>query len=148
LSNGRRDVIERTMGRDEPLHLKLPAEPENVRVARDAVAERAERLGLQGRSIDDLKTVVSEVCTNAVLHAYPEGSGKRPMEIEMSREGDALCLAVRDHGIGIQPPKGARPDGLRMGLLLVGALASCFELRSSRGHGTEVLLRFPAGRTG
>lgn len=136
------------MGSDEALHLKLSAEPTNVRVARDAVAERAQRLGLETRSIDDLRTVVSEICTNAVLHAYPDGSGERPMEIEMSREGDDLRLAVRDHGTGIRPPQRPRPDGLRMGLLLVGALASCFELRSSRNRGTEILLRFPAGRVG
>jgi anti-sigma regulatory factor (Ser/Thr protein kinase) len=126
------------------LDLRLDAEAGNISLARNAVADRARELGLDRQAVDDLRTVVSEAATNVVRHAYPGEGGERPMEIEM-RSGEAgLEVCVRDHGIGIGTNHGAPAGGLRMGLLVVGALSSCFQLRSSQGRGTELRMRFPA----
>jgi serine/threonine-protein kinase RsbW len=130
---------EQEMQTEEPLRLALPAEPENVAVVRRAVAERGERIGLDQVGIDDLKTVVSEACGNVVRHAYPP-SEAGSLEVEMNARGDAIELVVRDHGAGIRPGP-IDPGGLRMGLLLIGALSSSFTLSSARGRGTEVTMR-------
>jgi anti-sigma regulatory factor (Ser/Thr protein kinase) len=98
---------------------------------------------MQSRGIEDLKTVISEACANVVLHAYPSDADERPLEVELAREGDALEAIVRDRGQGIQPYAEAKPPGLRLGLLLIGAMASCFQLRSAHDRGTELLVRFP-----
>jgi serine/threonine-protein kinase RsbW len=127
----------------EKLYLNLPAEPSNVAPVRDAVAARARAFGLDGSEVDDLKTAVSEACSNVVLHAYPDGVAERPLEVEMGREEGAVHVVVRDRGVGIRSPGGRRPAGLRMGLLLVGEIASCFQLRSGRGRGTELAFSFP-----
>jgi anti-sigma regulatory factor (Ser/Thr protein kinase) len=129
------------------LTLRLTAEPENVRRARDEVASRAESLGLPPAGVDDLKTIVSEACANVVRHAYPEDAGERPMEVEMDKEDDELTLAIRDRGTGIRPPTGIRPSSLRLGFILIGSLADSMELRTGRQRGTELMMRVPLGRT-
>lgn len=128
-----------------PLSLKLTAEPENVRRARDEVASRAEALGLAPAGVDDLKTIVSEACANVVRHAYPEDAAERPMEVEMEKDDGDLRVVVRDSGTGIRPPTGARPSSLRLGFILIGSLADCLQLRTARGHGTELRLTVSLG---
>jgi anti-sigma regulatory factor (Ser/Thr protein kinase) len=128
-----------------PLSLKLVAEPQNVRQARDEAASYAEALGLSSTGVEDLKTIVSEACSNIVRHAYPEDAKERPMEVEMDRVDDELTVTVRDCGTGIRPPTGARPSSLRLGFILMGSLADFLQLRTGKGRGTELLMKVPLG---
>lgn len=125
------------------LSLKLVADPQNVRQARDEAASYAEGLGLSAPGVDDLKTIISEACSNIVRHAYPEDAEERPMEVEMEKTDGELMVAVRDCGTGIRPPTGARPSSLRLGFILMGSLADFLQLRTGRDCGTELLLRVP-----
>jgi serine/threonine-protein kinase RsbW len=128
-----------------PLSLKLVAEPQNVRQARDEAASYAEALGLSSSGVEDLKTIISEACSNIVRHAYPEDAKERPMEVEMDRIDDELTVTVRDSGTGIRPPTGARPSSLRLGFILMGSLADFLQLRTGKGRGTELLMKVPLG---
>ena len=119
-----------------------------MRQARDEVAIHAEGLGLSTPGVDDLKTIVSEACSNIVRHAYPEDATSRPMEVEMEKADDELTVTVRDRGTGIRPPTGARPSSLRLGFILMGSLADYLQLRTGRGRGTELLLKVPLRQTG
>jgi anti-sigma regulatory factor (Ser/Thr protein kinase) len=125
------------------LSLKLAAEPQNVRQARDEAARCAERLGLLAPGVDDLKTIVSEACSNIVRHAYPKDAVERPMEVELERDDGDLVVIVRDSGTGIRPPTGARPSSLRLGFILMGSLADYLQLRTGKDRGTELLLKVP-----
>jgi serine/threonine-protein kinase RsbW len=131
------------MAGGEQLLLKVPAEADNVAVIREAVGTRAQELGLGEPAIDDLKTVVSEACANIVLHAYPDDARRRPIEVEMGRTERAVNVVVRDQGIGIRPAPGPKPPSLRLGLQLIGAIASCFQIRSGRDRGTELVIQLP-----
>jgi len=97
--------------------------------------------------IDDLKTIISEACANVVRHAYPEDAPERPMEVEMAEEDEELTVVVRDRGTGIRPPTGVRPSSLRLGFILMGSLATCLQLRTGKGIGTELLLKVPLSRS-
>jgi len=125
------------------LSLKLAAEPQNVRQARDEAATYAEGLGLTSPGVEDLKTIISEACSNIVRHAYPEDAEERPMEVEMKKTDGELMVTVRDGGPGIRPPTGARPSSLRLGFILMGSLADFLQLRTGRGQGTELLMKVP-----
>jgi serine/threonine-protein kinase RsbW len=127
------------------LSLRLAAEPQNVRQARDEVAICAEALGLSRHGVEDLKTIISEACSNIVRHAYPDDAKERPMEIEMDKTDGELTVTVRDCGTGIRPPTGARPSSLRLGFILMGSLADYLQLRTGRGRGTELLMKVPLG---
>jgi anti-sigma regulatory factor (Ser/Thr protein kinase) len=91
--------------------------------------------------IADLKTVVSEACANVVLHAYDGAADPGPLEVEMARERARVRVVVRDRGIGIRPQPKNTHASLRMGLLLIGAISTCFQLRSSRDRGTELSMK-------
>lgn len=126
--------------------MKLPARPESVARARDAVATEAARLGMAPRKLDDLRTVVSEAFTNAVLYAYDEGI-EGQVEIELVAERGVACLTVRDFGVGILPRPERDVPSLNMGLLIIGALSTEFQLSSRRGEGTELTICLPLSST-
>ncbi len=115
------------------LRLILPAKAENVGVVRHALAGLAEALGMEPGPLGDLKTVVTEACMNTVVHAYGDGAGS--MEIDAVREDDALVVVVRDHGSGIRPKVDIDRESLRMGLPLIAALSSSFEISGGPGNG-------------
>jgi anti-sigma regulatory factor (Ser/Thr protein kinase) len=125
------------------LQMSLQARAENVAVVRHALAGLAERLGMDEPSLADLKTVVTEACMNVVVHAYA-GQEPGPLEVEAESEGDGLAVVIRDHGSGIRP----RPDveerhSLRIGLTLIAALSSSFEISGGADKGTEIRMHVP-----
>jgi anti-sigma regulatory factor (Ser/Thr protein kinase) len=132
----------------ETLRLTFPAEPDSVPEVRHAVADRAQELGMEGARIDELKTVVSEACSNVVLHAYPDREEPGPLEVELVSEAERLDLVVRDFGAGIRPRRVVGRPSLRLGLRLIGALSSRFHLISTRGRGTEIRIQMTLGRGG
>jgi len=128
------------------LTIELPARAENVAVVRHAVAGLAEAVGMAPGQIADLKTVVTEACMNAVVHAYDEEPG--PIETHVHRDGDALVVTVRDRGAGIRPRPDTSRQSLRMGLPLIAALSTSFELSGALGQGTVVMMRMNLSSNG
>lgn len=122
--------------------MSLPARAENVAVVRHAIAGLAERLGMDEAATADLKTVVTEACMNVVVHAYPEEQVGL-LEVEVVPDGDGLTVAVRDFGRGISPRPDLDRPSLRIGLALIAALSSSFEIRGGIGQGTEIRMHVP-----
>ncbi|OJU83378.1 MAG: hypothetical protein BGO11_03425 [Solirubrobacterales bacterium 70-9] len=122
--------------------MSLPARAENVVVVRHAIAGLAERIGMDDAAIADLKTVVTEACMNVVVHAYPEGEVGL-LEIQAVPDLDGLTVAVRDFGRGISPRPGVDRPSLRIGLALIAALSSSFEIRGGNEQGTEIRMHLP-----
>jgi serine/threonine-protein kinase RsbW len=135
--------MEKTTTEDRSgLQLTVPAKAENVAVVRHALAGLAERLGMDEAGVADLKTVVTEACMNVVVHAYPE-HGPGPLEVEAVPDGDGLTVAVRDYGQGIRPRPDAERPSLRIGLTLIAALSSSFEIKGGVNRGTEIRMQLP-----
>ncbi|MCM3693104.1 anti-sigma B factor RsbW [Neobacillus niacini] len=57
------------------IEMKIPAKPEYVGVIRLTISGIASTMGYTYEQIEDIKIAVSEACTNAVQHAYPEEEG-------------------------------------------------------------------------
>jgi serine phosphatase RsbU (regulator of sigma subunit)/anti-sigma regulatory factor (Ser/Thr protein kinase) len=95
------------------LELDLPAEPDSVPVAR----HQLERWLLQtGEGRDDvfaIKLAVSEVCSNAVEHAYGPEHG-RTFRLLAERSSGAVVVQVSDCGRWRAPRGSRRGLGLRM----------------------------------
>ncbi len=119
----------------------LPAKSENVAVIRHALAGLAEQIGMDEPGLADLKTVVTEACTNVVVHAYQGQPG--PLSVEALPDADGLTVVVRDEGAGIRPQADAERDSLRLGLSLIAALSSSFSISGGLDRGTEVTMRVP-----
>src|SRR6201996_4153967 len=133
-----------SISNDDPsgLQISLPARAENVAVVRHAIAGLAERIGMDEAAGADLKTVVTEACMNVVVHAYPEGEVGL-LEVDALPDGDGLTVAVRDFGRGISPRPGVDRPSLRIGLALIAALSSSFEIRGGVEQGTEIRMHVP-----
>ena len=127
---------------EEPVvRLELPARPEGVGVVRQALVGVADGLAIDASVLADAKMAVTEACTNAVVHAYDDGSGH--LEVEMLADEQALTVVVRDRGAGIQPrPNRTGSTALGLGLPLIAALSDAFEVRGGPGAGTEVRMTF------
>lgn len=126
------------------LQIELAARPENIARAREAVVARAGRLGMADSRLSALRTVASEAFTNAVLYAYAEDE-EGPVELALATDGEELRLTVRDSGAGIFPRPERDVPSLNMGLPIIGALSSRFQLTSVCGGGTELEIRMPLG---
>jgi anti-sigma regulatory factor (Ser/Thr protein kinase) len=127
---------------DHPdLSLTLPARAENVAVVRHAIGGLGEVLAIDDQTLSDIKLAVTEACTNAVVHAYPDGEG--PLEVAAYVRDGRLLLVVRDKGRGIVP----RTDspGLGLGLPLIATLAEALELGTDDADHTEVRMTFRLG---
>ena len=121
--------------------MTLPARAENVSLVRHALAGYAQRVGMDEERIGDLKTVVTEACMNVVVHAYDGAVG--PLEVVADADGSAVTVVVRDSGHGLQPQSGTDRPSLRLGLTLIAALTTSFEIAGGTGQGTRVTARVP-----
>lgn len=119
---------------------RLPANAESVAAARRLVRDVAVHHHAGQRLLEAIVLCVSEAVTNAVVHAYRDGSPGE-FELETSRPNGFLCVYVRDGGVGMRP----RPDspGAGYGLPIITQLASEVTIRSRQDRaGTEVMMRF------
>ncbi|MDX6662441.1 MAG: serine/threonine-protein kinase RsbW [Solirubrobacterales bacterium] len=129
-------------GRDNPsrdrLRLHLQATPACVGEARRRAADFAESAGFDGWAV---RTAVSELVTNAVLHGYAQSTGELDVNADLDRND--LLVTVADQGEGMTP----HPDraGMGIGLAMAGSLASSVEISHGHPRGTVVKLRFGRG---
>jgi anti-sigma regulatory factor (Ser/Thr protein kinase) len=92
-------------------------------------------------TLRDLALAVSEVLTNVVVHAYPNGAPTGTMAVTACIDDRELRVTVADEGVGIAP--GAAPR-FGLGLTIVAEVADRLELAPADGGGTAVRLAFPA----
>lgn len=128
-----------TAARAGGIQMKLAARAENVSLVRHALAGAAESLGMSEDVLADLKTVVTEACMNVVAHAYGDEIG--PLEVHAWPEDDELVVVVRDFGSGIRPRPDADHSSLRLGMSLIAAMTSGFEIAGGSGRGTTITMR-------
>jgi len=97
---------------------RLPAHPASTRAARAFVAEHLRSWDLD-EAVDDATLLVSELVTNAILHA------RSPVDLVVRKVKGAVRVEVFDDGTGLPQPLDPDPeadDG--RGLGLVQAVAS------------------------
>jgi anti-sigma regulatory factor (Ser/Thr protein kinase) len=121
------------------VHQRYPAVAESVPQARRAVAEFAERAGLGGKQLEELRLAVSEAVTNVVLHAYRGRDGE--VQIDAAVSADELWVLVADTGCGYQTP--SKNPGFGFGLALIADACDEFVITERAHGGTEVRMRFP-----
>jgi anti-sigma regulatory factor (Ser/Thr protein kinase) len=122
------------------VELVLPAEAESVALARQMVRGVVDALGWAEERRTDVSIAVTEACTNAVLHAYPEGGGD--YEVLAWARPDRLLVTIRDHGQGIVPRVPSPAAGLGLGLPLMMAIADEVAFSSDGAGATEVTISF------
>ena len=83
--------------------VRFPALGENESFARIVTAGFLMHLGVTPSQLADIKTVVSEAVTNAIVHGYEGGGKDRYILLEMCFfEDRTLQICVTDKGRGIE----------------------------------------------
>jgi serine/threonine-protein kinase RsbW len=127
------------------VRLRMPAMPDAVGVARQALTGACEALGLGARATGDVRLAVSEACTNVVAHAYRDRGEPGELEVSVLVLPGELTVIVRDRGTGIAPR--VEGGGLGLGLPLIAALTRRAEIGAVADGGTEVAMTFVTDET-
>ena len=124
----------------------------NESFARTAVAAFAAQCDPSIAVIADIKTVVSEAVTNAIVHGYAgqEDKGSCPIYIQCRlTENGKISIKIKDKGRGIEDIKTAMQplyttdDGGErsgMGFTIMESFTDKIKVKSKLGKGTTVVL--------
>lgn len=108
----------------------------------------AEPFELSADAAIPLGLILTELVTNAVKYAYPEGEGGR-IEISIARREDRIEMIVEDEGMGLPADFDLKAQsreslGTRMIVSLTRQLGGEIEMgRRAGGAGTRAVLTFP-----
>lgn len=128
------------------MKLEFASRSENEAFARVVVASFASQLDPDMNELTDIKTVVSEAVTNAIIHGY-EGNPECTVTITAKIDDDMLFLSIHDSGLGIEDPEQARqplftskPELERsgMGFTIMENFMDQVEIETEVGKGTTV----------
>lgn len=134
--------------------LRFDSRSVNEAFARMTVAAFVAQLDPTLEELNDIKTVVSEAVTNAIVHGYRDQVGEILVNARLL-EGNIIEIKVKDHGCGIPNVDEARQplfttgNGERsgMGFTIMESFSDKLKVRSSVGRGTTVtMLRKVHGR--
>jgi serine/threonine-protein kinase RsbW len=123
-----------------PRQLSVDAEPENIRLVRQTVADAAVEAGADTAAVGAIALAVDEAVSNAVRHGYGSGTGS----VHVSVEGDDsnFAVVVRDHGRGFTGREARKEHDGGFGLPLIEALTREYAVVSAPDRGTEVRMVF------
>ena len=124
---------------------------ENEAFARVVTTGFLMRQGVTPAALADVKTVVSEAVTNAIVHGYRDMDGRKcPVLLDLKMLSDrTLVITVQDRGRGIENVEAAmKPffttdrEGERsgMGLPIMDAFTDSLKITSSP-KGTKVVMK-------
>lgn len=126
----------------------------NEAFARMTVAAFVAQLDPTLEELNDIKTVVSEAVTNAIVHGYRDQVGEILVSARLL-EGNFIEIKVKDYGCGIPNIDQARQplfttgssERSGMGFTIMESFSDKLKIRSSVGRGTTVtMLRKITGR--
>jgi anti-sigma regulatory factor (Ser/Thr protein kinase) len=120
---------------------KLTAEPDNVPVVRRALRALLTNAAVTPERALNIILAATEVCANAVLHAYPDRDGV--FDVEARLYTDRLDVVVRDYGRGME--RSSPRNSANIGLALTSALAGDLQIETLPDLGTEVCFTFRTG---
>ncbi len=129
------------------MSIKFESRSVNEAFARQAVAAFASQLDPTMEELGDIKTVVSEAVTNAIVHGYAGKCGFITVSVRLF-EGRALEIKIKDSGRGIEDVAAARKpmfttgDDSRsgMGFTIMESFTDRLRVRSTPGRGTVVTM--------
>lgn len=132
----------------ERVELEVPPDDANVSLARLVVVTAARQAGMDAERLEDLRLVISEAATNAVV-SHQRVQSAEPISVVADVSEQSFEVVVTDSGPGFEPPGPENVDSRDwsveggLGLTLMRSLADDAEFE--RGEGMRVRLRFSLG---
>jgi stage II sporulation protein AB (anti-sigma F factor) len=131
------------------MNLQFSALSQNESFARVTVAAFIAQLDPTLDELTEIKTVVSEAVTNAIIHGY-ESDASGMVHISVLLDDGTVEMLIKDEGIGIpdideamQPLYTSKPELERsgMGFTIMENFMDEVQVRSEPGFGTEIRLK-------
>jgi len=128
------------------IHVTFPAKSVNEGLARLIIMGLIAPIDPPAQVLTELKTVVSEAVTNAIIHGY-ESNEEGIIDLHAKLEDKKLIVTIKDNGIGIddvnlakQPLYTTKKDEERSGLgfMIMETFTDTFEITSALGVGTTL----------
>lgn len=128
------------------MHLQFPAKSINESFARLVIIGFIAPLDPNAQELNEIKTIVSEGVTNAIIHGY-EDDENGIIDMKASLEGRRLRVIIQDFGKGIenvelakQPLYTTKQEEERSGLgfMIMESFSDQFEVNSIPGIGTTI----------
>jgi stage II sporulation protein AB (anti-sigma F factor) len=130
------------------MELKFLALSENESFARVTVAAFISQLDPIMEELTEIKTVVSEAVTNAIIHGYEEKT-EAMIYVQAEINDNEVTITIADEGVGIadinqarEPLYTSKPEMERsgMGFTIMENFMDSVNITSARGKGTTVRL--------
>ncbi|WP_101844146.1 anti-sigma F factor [Halobacillus sp. Marseille-P3879] len=130
------------------MKIEFSSVSQNESLARIAVASFISPLNPTVDELTDIKTVVSEAVTNAIIHGYEEKAEEKVI-LECSIDQAQIEIVIEDTGKGIEDVEAAReplytskPEWERsgMGFTIMENFMDHVEIKSKENEGTRITL--------
>ncbi len=128
------------------MDIEFSALSQNESFARVTVAAFIAQLDPTVDELTEIKTVVSEAVTNAIIHGYEQNADEK-VYISVELNDDTVHLTIRDNGIGIddldearQPLFTTKPELERsgMGFTIMENFMDEVKIESAKNQGTSI----------
>ncbi|HAX74020.1 MAG TPA: anti-sigma F factor [Firmicutes bacterium] len=128
------------------MHIQFPAKSINESFARLVIIGFIAPLDPSAQEVTEIKTIVSEAVTNAIIHGY-EDNESGIVDMKASLCGRKLKVTIQDFGHGIenieqakQPLYTTKSEQERSGLgfMIMESFSDQFEVKSETGVGTTI----------
>lgn len=130
------------------MQISFKSKSENEAFARIVVASFLATIDPTLEELSEIKTVVSEAVTNAIIHGY-EQSDAFDIYLSCELNDRKVKIVIEDLGVGIdnveqalQPLYTSKPELERsgMGFTIMENFMDHIAIKSAIGHGTKVIL--------
>lgn len=124
------------------------AKIDNVMLARTIGVAFLVNLDLELNVINEIKTIISEAVTNAIVHGYMANENKK-VELNLAYDAVNVYIEVIDYGVGIEDIDKAREplfstkldeERAGLGFTIMDVFTDSLEIKSELGSGTKVLM--------
>ena len=131
------------------IELKFSANLKNESFARVAVSAFASELDPTIEELQEIKTIVSEAVSNAIIHGYKMDES-RDVYVRAIIVERVLELEIIDYGIGIENIEeitqnqysfDCENEHSGMGITIMKSLSDYFEIHSTKGLGTKIAVK-------
>lgn len=127
--------------------IKMCANKNNITFARGAIASFLVNCDLTINAINEIKTIVSEAVTNAIVHGY-QNDEEKIVHLEFDLHDELLTIIVEDFGVGIEDIEKAKEplfstklqeERAGLGFTIMEVFSDEMTIESKLGVGTKIV---------
>lgn len=128
------------------IELKFNATLENEAVVRNTIGLFVSSINCTIEDIIDIKTIVSEAVSNAIIHGYQQNSEKEVF-VSATLSGKEVILTIKDDGVGIENIVEAlrinysSKNRSGLGFSIIKSLCDDLQVKSKKDLGTKLIIK-------